>query len=203
MTGPTDTIRQDPARSDDGDGMPPRHGTRWTEDDYTELVRACRDGCDIVEIARRVGRTWLSAQWQLRRLLPLDERHLSGELALARLRQLDADGDYDWLAALAQRTPSPWDLSLAPLAESDARGVGGMTDDELLSISLAFASCLFEPPLALQQRCSRELRARRLDDVVRERLSVAVRDVVEERLARASVSAYWDSDRNVVPEGPW
>lgn len=187
----TDTTREDEQGST-GDDAPSRQGKRWTEDDCTALMRACRDGCDIDEIARRVGRTPQSAQGQLRRLLPLDERHLPNELALARLRQLDADGDYDWLAALAQRTKSAWELRVEAEAAHDARGIGALADDELVTVALALASSSTCRSTSIAQRCGHELHRRGIGEQVCVRAARAAEEDVHRLLREPLYADRWD-----------
>lgn len=167
-----------PATADDA----PRRGKPWTEDDFTELMRACRAGCGVDGIARRLGRTERGVLPQLRRLLPLDERHLPVDLALPRLRQLDRDGDYDWLSALAQRAKPIWELEREAQAERDDRDIAAFTDEELLSVAVAIACCPFPLQTTLTPRCADELHRRHLADEVQRRC-VRLAAEAAERLA--------------------
>ncbi|WP_306231746.1 hypothetical protein [Agrococcus beijingensis] len=168
------------------DAEPPRRGKPWNEDDFLELMRACRGGSTLAEIARRVGRSESSIGPQLRRLLPTEERHLPVELALPRLRQLDRDGDYDWLSALAQRSKSPWEIEREALAERDARGIGTFNDEELLTVALALASCSLPLQTTVTQRCAQELDRRRLTDELHRRAA---------RLTQAAAERLFGRDR--------
>lgn len=118
---------------------PPRHGMPWTEEDFAAVVQASREGCDQEEIAARIGRSVHGLRSQLRRLLPAEERHLSAALVLPRLRQLGQDGDYDWLAAMAQPTKSMWEVRREAEAERAERGIGALSDEELMGLALAIA----------------------------------------------------------------
>jgi hypothetical protein len=159
----------------------PRSGKAWTEEDYLDLLSACRSGCGLVEIAQRVGRTLQSVQSQLRRLLPADERHLPLDLALPRLRQLDSAGDYDWLGALAKRTPSPWGSQPSATAGAGARGVGGLTDDELLHLALSTLTYA-DDSSGVARQIARELRRRGLASQLEHRAAADCRAALERLL---------------------
>ncbi|MGY3126709.1 hypothetical protein ACVWW9_000208 [Agrococcus sp. UYP33] len=156
-----------------------RRGKAWTEEDYTDLMRGCRSDSDVVDLARQLGRSVQSVQSQLRRLLPADERHLPLDLALPRLRQLDIDGDYDWLEALAKRTPSPWDPNPLVVTDPDARGLGGLTDDELLSVALSIVISGQECPADLLRRLGRELRRRGMLEQLERGAAMAHREALD------------------------
>jgi hypothetical protein len=148
---------------------PPRHGMPWTEEDFAAVVQASREGCDQEEIAARIGRSVHGLRSQLRRLLPAEERHLSAALVLPRLRQLGLDGDYDWLAAMAQPTKSRWAVQREAEAERAERGIGTLSDQELEGLALAIAQSSIRLPTepvaaistAVQERGMEALLSRR------------------------------------------
>lgn len=179
--------------------MPRRHGLPWAPEDFEALMQACQSDCSIEEIAHRVGRTLASVRPQLRRLLPVDERHLPTDLVPARLRQLDRDGDYDWLEAVAQRTISPWELQAQVQAESHARGIGALADDELVAVALAMATCVAQVSRDIRSRFARELRERDLEGRLQRSVSSAADDATRDLLGmgpdlRIPDAAYWTPD---------
>lgn len=181
------------------DGMPRRHGLPWATEDFEALMLACRSDCSIEEIARRVGRTLHSVRPQLRRLLPVNERHLPTDLVPARLRQLDRDGDYDWLEAVAQRTISSWEVQQQVQAESHVRGIGALTDDELVNVTLAMVTCLAPVPRDIRSRFARELRERDLEGRLQRSVSSVADDATRDLLGvdpglRIPDAAYWTPD---------
>lgn len=195
----TDLHARDPHPVALPDRMPRRHGLPWSTEDFDALMQACRSDCSIEEIAHRVGRTLASVRPQLRRLLPVDERHLPTDLVPARLRQLDRDGDYDWLEAVSQRTISSWEVQQQVQAESHARGIGALTDDELLSVALAMATCLAPVRQDIRSRFARELRERDLEGRVQRSVSSVADDAARDLLGvdsgmRIPDSAYWTPD---------
>jgi transposase-like protein len=170
-----EAFRHDPA---------PRSGKPWTEEDFAAIMQQCRAGAAIEQIARRIGRTPTTLATQIRRLLPLQERHLSAELALPRLRQLDADGDYDWLAALAQRERSAWELQAEAQQQRQEAGFGALDDDELLSIAVALALTPDPHPPGLRRRCAQELAGRGLGDDVERRVEAARQHALDRLFGR-------------------
>lgn len=116
--------------------IPPRHGEPWTEEDYAGVMRSCRAGRSHDGIARDIGRSPKSLRGQLRRMLPAEERHLPPDVVLSRLRQLDEDGDYDWLAAMSERSTSAWEWRHECMPAEDARELGSLTEDQVLSIAV-------------------------------------------------------------------
>lgn len=116
---------------------PPRSGQSWTEEDYAAIMAGARAGRSQEEIATQIGRTLNGLRGQLRNLLPLAERQLPVDLVLARLRQLDRDGEYDWLAAMVERARSPWELRAERREEQAARGFPALEDEEVLGLALA------------------------------------------------------------------
>ncbi|SDS53479.1 hypothetical protein [Agrococcus carbonis] len=180
-----EAFRHDPA---------PRSGKPWTETDYAAIMQQCRAGAAIEQIARRIGRTPTTTSTQIRRLLPLHERHLSAELALPRLRQLDGDGDYDWLAALAQREQSAWELQAKAQQQRQEAGIGALDDDELLSIAVALALTPDAHSPGLRGRCVQELAARGLGDEV-ERQVDAARQHALDRLFGRDEGGWCSDDR--------
>lgn len=178
------------------DRMPRRHGLPWASEDFEALMQACRSDCSIEEIARRVGRTLASVRPQLRRLLPVDERHLPTDLVPARLRQLDRDDDYDWLEAVSQRTVPPWEVQQQVQAESRARGIGALTDDDLVAVTLAMATCLAPVSREIRSRFARELRERDLEGRLQRSVSSVTDDATRDFLGvdpglRMPDAAYW------------
>ncbi|MEV7528683.1 hypothetical protein D8Y24_02870 [Agrococcus lahaulensis] len=180
-------FRDDPA---------PRSRKPWTEEDFAAVMEACRDGASIEQIARRLGRTPTSLPMHVRRMLPLEERHLPIDLALPRLRQLDADGDYDWLGALAQREPSPWERDQERRVEQRALGLGGLSDELLLDIGLALVTSTATAQDALRQQCAAELRRRGLVAHL-EQQSAAAADAAVARLSALPTDGYRDWDAAV------
>jgi len=172
-------------------GQSSRHGQRWTEEDFAGIMQACRDGCSPEQIAARVGRTEHGLRSQLRRMLPAEERHLSADLVVPRLRQLDRNGDYDWLASMAQRSISPWERQAAAEAERDARGFGALSDDELLGLAHAIVHSAVETPAAITRPISVEISRRELESQVRWSAS-STADAAADRLLRRTTP--WWSD---------
>ncbi|WP_405217850.1 hypothetical protein [Agrococcus sp. Ld7] len=181
------------------DRMPRRHRLPWATEDFEALMQACRSDCSIEEIAGRVGRTLASVRPQLRRLLPVDERHLPTDLVPARLRQLDRDGDYDWLEAVSQRTVPPWEVQQQEQAESHARGIGALTDDDLVAVTLAMATCLAPVSPEIRSRFARELRERDLEGQLQRSVSSVADDATRDFFGfdpglRIPDAAYWARD---------
>ena len=172
----TNITRDDLVAHLPGDPLPRRHGKPWTEEDYRAVMRAIRDGGSLEEIAARVGRTEQGLRGQLHRILPADERHLAADLVLPRLRQLDADGDYDWLAALAQRLPSPWEAQREAEAARTERGIPALQDAELLALAFAVALCrsVDEDLAAVGRQLGRELLRRGIDARFRQRVAAEI-----------------------------
>lgn len=195
----TDPQAHEPHAVDRPDRMPPRHGLPWATEDFEALMQACQSDCSLEEIAHRVGRTLASVRPQLRRLLPVDERHLPTDLVPARLRQLDRDGDYDWLEAVSQRTIPPWEVQRQVQAESRARGIGALTDDELLTVTLAMATCLAPVSRDIRSRFAHELRERDLEARLHRSVSSVADDATRDLLGvdpgpRIPNAAYWTPD---------
>ncbi|MFA4840815.1 MAG: hypothetical protein WC580_03815 [Agrococcus sp.] len=163
---------------------PPRHGMPWTEEDFAAVMQASREGCDQEEIAARIGRSVHGLRSQLRRLLPAEERHLTATLVLPRLRQLDQDGDYDWLAAMAQPTKSLWEVRREVEAERAERGIGTLSDDELLGLAKAVTESSARLPTELARAISTAVQRRGLAAIVRRRALAAADDAVDALLGR-------------------
>ncbi|WP_026373481.1 hypothetical protein [Agrococcus lahaulensis] len=171
----TNITRDDLVAHLPGDPLPRRHGKPWTEEDYRAVMRAIRDGGSLEEIAARVGRTEQGLRGQLHRILPVDERHLAADLVLPRLRQLDADGDYDWLAALAQRSPYPWETQREAETRAE-RGIPAFEDEELLALAFAVAVCRSSDTVlaAVRRQLGRELHRRGIDARFRQRVAAEI-----------------------------
>lgn len=117
--------------------IPTRHGQPWTEEDFAGVMRSLRAGRSHDEIARDIGRSPQGLRGQLRRMLPADERHLSPDMVLLRLKQLDKDGDYDWLAAMAEKpTSAAGGRHLESMPPADAQGLATLSDGQVLSIAM-------------------------------------------------------------------
>jgi hypothetical protein len=142
------------------DPPPARSGLPWSDEDFEGVMRGCREGLRLEQIAVRIGRAPGSLRAQLKRLLPADERHLPVDLALPRLRQLNADGDYDWLAAMAWQPVPPWTPPPAPHLRP---GLAGMPDDQLVSLVASLAVSHFSVHPWLQQQIATEMRTRHLE----------------------------------------
>lgn len=174
-------------------GPPPsRRGERWSEADFRGVMEACRDGCELEEIAARIGRTPDGLRGQLRRLLPLEERHLASDLVIPRLRQLDADGGYDWLSALAERSIPEWERRAQAEAERGARGFGALTDDEVLGIAQALVHSSVAAPAAVTRPIAREISEHDLEGELA-RCAATATDAAFERLMRGTASWWTDS----------
>lgn len=149
---------------------PLRHGQAWTEQDFADVMEACRDGDSLEQIAERIGRSVNGLRNQLRRMLPADERHLAADVVLLRIRQLNRGGDYDWLAAMAEQPKSAWELqreaeqhSRATLLEN-ARvvGIGSLPDGHILSLAAAVVDTRELLPSDLGQILAQEITERGL-----------------------------------------
>ena len=158
---------------------PPRSGMPWTEDDFAAVFAASRDGCDPDEIAARIGRSTIALRGQLRRLLPAEERHLPADLVLPRLRQLDREGDYDWLAAMASSTRPSWELQREAQAERDERGIGALSDGELLALVDVICGRTAQLPDELVRAISTAVDRRGMEALVRRRAMAAADDAVD------------------------
>lgn len=189
MTSTARTTELDPASP----GDPPfRHGMPWTEDDFAGIMQASREGCGLEEVAARIGRSAHALRPQLRRLLPADERHLAADLVLPRLRQPERHGDCDWLAAMAQPTGSPWELRFEAEAERDERGIGALSDDELVALAGAVTGAAAQLPAALRRAVADAVRRRGLEHVVRRCAVCVVDEAVDALLGRGG--APWGYD---------
>lgn len=175
----------EPTRDERGE-QPPRRGMPWTEEDFAGVMRAARDGCDHDEIADRIGRSPIGLRGQLRRLLPVEERHLPVHLVLPRLRQLDRDGDYDWLAAMARPTKSRWELEREAQAERDERGIGVLSDEEVVGLAQAVGDCSARLPSELVRAIATAVQRRGLAAIVRRRALAAADDAVDALLRRGN-----------------
>lgn len=185
-----------------------RHGQAWTEQDFADVMEACRDGDSLEQIAERIGRSVNGLRNQLRRMLPADERHLAADVVLLRIRRLNRDGDYDWLAAMAERPKSAWELqreaeqhSRATMLEN-ARvvGIGALPDDHLLSVAAAVVDTREPLPSDLGQILAKEITERDLSV----QLTARARDRVDGSLAaflRTEPPARMDGERGGVWDG--
>ncbi|GEK81406.1 hypothetical protein ABA31_27570 [Agrococcus baldri] len=172
----------------------PRSGQPWAEEDFAAIMQACRSGASIEQIARRIGRTPTSLPMQIRRMLPLDERHLTAELALPRLRQLDEQGDYDWLAAMAQREQTAWERAQEVRAEQRSRGLEALSDEHLLGVAHALVACAVEVSVDLQREVAEVLAQRRLVEQLDHRAAAAASDAVARLNAARSRGFGWVDD---------
>ncbi|MFC7400747.1 hypothetical protein [Citricoccus sp. GCM10030269] len=190
-----ETVPPDEDEQPDTPGDPPRrHGQPWNEDDFAGIVRAARDGCNLEHIARRIGRSENSLRPQLRRILPVEERHLPPDLVPARLRQLDQDGNYDWLTALSQKPRSPWEIRREVEEAADARGLGALTDHDL--VDLAVACALSQAPLSweLRDRLARHLLERDVSKSFFDHIATRAERAAEDFLRGgwpSGYSTYW------------
>ncbi|WP_159551816.1 hypothetical protein [Citricoccus sp. K5] len=161
---------------------PIRHGQPWTEQDFAEVMQAVSEGCALEEIAERIGRSVNGLRNQLRRMLPADERHLTADVVLLRLRQLNKDNDYDWLAAMAEQPKSDWELRCEAERHSRERmlenarvvGIGALPEDHLLAVAAALVDTGESVPSDLRLILAKEISERgllgRLADRARDRL---------------------------------
>ncbi|GAA1671447.1 hypothetical protein GCM10010977_16550 [Citricoccus zhacaiensis] len=161
---------------------PIRHGQPWTEQDFAEVMQAVREGCALEEIAERIGRSVNGLRNQLRRMLPADERHLTADVVLLRLRQLNQYDDYDWLAAMAEQPKSDWQLRHE--AEQHSRetmlenarvvGIGALPEEHLLTVAAALVDTGESVPSDLRLILAKEISERgllgRLADRARDRM---------------------------------
>ncbi|SFS15107.1 hypothetical protein SAMN04487783_1970 [Agrococcus baldri] len=173
----------------------PRSGQPWAEEDFAAIMQACRSGATIEQIARRIGRTPTSLPMQIRRMLPLEERQLTAELALPRLRQLDEHGDYDWLAAMAQREQTAWERSQETRAEQRSRGIEALSDEHVLAIALVCVTSTVELPVDLRRELACALAQRGIED----QLASLAADAASDAVAQLSTARSRDFDW--VPDG--
>lgn len=191
---------------DDRRTSPIRHGQTWTEQDFADLMQAVRQDCTLEEVAEAVGRSVNGLRNQLRRMLPADERHLPADVVLMRIRQLNRNGDYDWLAAMAEQPTPEWQLrweadqrSRAALLEN-ARvvGVGALPDDHLMALAKATLDCRDPLPSDLAEVMAKELSERGLTaalaDHARERL-----DGILARILRQEPQIRWQDESGDLP----
>lgn len=158
------------SRMDNRRVSPLRHGQAWTEQDFADVMEACRDGDSLEQIAERIGRSVNGLRNQLRRMLPADERHLAADVVLLRIRRLNRDGDYDWLAAMAQQPTPEWTLreqahqrSLAALVDgARSVGVGALSDHDLIMLATAILDSQGGFPTELRQIVSTLIHEREL-----------------------------------------
>lgn len=176
---------------DDRRISPLRHGQPWTEQDFADVMEAIRDGASLDQIAERIGRSASGLRIQLRRMLPAEERHLAADVVLLRIRRLNRDGDYDWLAAMAEQPKSDWELRLEAEQHSRSRmlenarviGIGALPDDHLITVAAALVETREKVPLDLKQILAQELTERglqhRLIEHTRDRLEGSLTDVLQ------------------------
>lgn len=115
-------------------GRPSRSGQPWTDDDYETLVTLCRDGRDLARVAEELCRSEVAVLERARRLLPVAERGLPRDRAVARLQDLlRGDPGYDWSAAMLEAPPP------APVEHRVYRreGIEGLRRQELLAVAEA------------------------------------------------------------------
>lgn len=120
-------------------GPPHRSGEPWTDDDYETLVRLCREGLDLTELSRQLGRSPSPVRDRAKRMLPMDQRGVPGDRVLAQLRKnLLDDPAYDWGHHLAA-TPPPRPTVNHILPAPRYAGIPGLEDKELLASAEAMA----------------------------------------------------------------
>lgn len=195
---------------DDRRTSPIRHGQPWTEHDFADVMQAIREDCTLEEISERVGRSVNGLRNQLRRMLPGDERHLAADAVLLRIRQLNRDGDYDWLAAMAEQPKPEWQKlreaeqhSRQTLLEN-ARvvGVGALPDDHLMALAAAVLDSRDPLPAELGEAMSKEITERGLQG----RLADRGRDRVDGSLAAllgTEPPPRWDREDHDERYGGW
>lgn len=84
------------------------------------------------------------------------------DLVLARLRQLNQDGSYDWLASMARQTKAPWERRFDGQIEQGAWGVGALSDDQLVGLAVTTVFSTVPLHADLQRRIAQELQSRGL-----------------------------------------
>lgn len=164
---------------------PPRSGEPWTDEDYAELVRRCRDGDSAQEIAEALGRRDTSVFERAKRMLPLDERGAPRDRCLARLRHhVTTQEDYDWEQHLVA-TPPPRPIVTYENPAPILGGIPGLSDPQLLELAVTLGIVgRSQPSRVLRADVARQLRERGLDrqllDRVRESAERGVEDLLEE-----------------------
>ena len=179
----------------------PRHrsGEPWTDDDYEELLRLYREGTDLAELSRRLGRSQAVVQARAKRLLPLDQRGVPSDRVLPQLRRnlLQVD-DYDWQTHLAA-TPPPRPVVNHVHPPAVRTGIEGLQDHELLAMALALAQ-LPAPPWEDDdpvRACANEVARRGLEN----RLTSQAVDAARERVASFLLRRF--PGGTFYPEPPW
>lgn len=155
-----------------------RSGEPWTDDDYLELMRLCRQDAPLDEVCHGLGRTPAAVQARAKRLLPLDQRGVPTDRVLTQLRTvLLADEDHDWAGCLAA-TPPPRPVVNHVHPPAVLTGIDGLQDDELLAMARALAQLAVQRPEEgyLSESCAQEVQRRGLGEQLE---SAAVQDVRE------------------------
>lgn len=158
---------------------PTRSGEPWTDDDYETLVRLCAEGATLASVAEELGRGERAVLGRARRMLPLDERGLPDDRALARLRHhLREDPGYDWGTRLTESPPPrPVEHTHVTVRRD---GIPGLTDQDLLDVAeLLVTGATTRVP------AQREV----LDEVLDRHLEDRLADRLGRRLVEAALSA--------------
>jgi hypothetical protein len=146
---------------------PHRSGQPWTDDDYEQMLALVREGHDADHIAGSIGRSPQAVAGKMRAVLPVEQRSCPTDRVLGALRaQVTHDPDYPWAEIVLQTPPPP------PIVRQvvHREGVGGLEDDDLVTIAWALIACEGADEDVLQRIC-REVRERSLTRRVTDRFA--------------------------------
>lgn len=197
------TLRLVPGPAPDGRGAGDpadrlaRSGQPWTDEDYESLLAACRQGLTLDAIATTLRRRDTAVLDRARRILPVTERGLPRDRAVARLRQiLQDDPDYDWATALL-RSPPPRPIEHAVY---ERHGLEGLRTEELLDVG-QLVVLQQTGPLRIHESVLRLLERRGLVEELERRVGSHLAGRARDRVADSYDRGYpdpWESP--VAPE---
>jgi hypothetical protein len=144
-----------------------RSGQPWTDGDYEQMLALVREGQDADHVADAIGRSPQAVAGKMRAVLPVEQRSCPADRVLPALRaQLAGDPAYPWAEIVLQSPPPP------PIVRQvvHREGVGGLDDDDLVTIAWALIACEGADEEVVQGVCQ-EVRERSLTHRVTDRFA--------------------------------
>lgn len=196
------THRNPPLRPEPRPPQPPgRHGEPWTSEDYETLVRRCRAGDSLADLAVALQRREKSVVQRAKRLLPLEERGAPEDRVIPHLHSLlSQDEGYDWASHLAA-TPPPRPVITHLLPPEVRRGIPGLAREELLAVAGLIIRVGHDQSTAeLWGDLAAEVERRDLAPRLREQVARASADRCADFQRESSYGPYWESHYGHYPE---
>lgn len=185
---------------------PARSGQPWTTDDYETLVKRCREGASVSELAQALDRSEFAVVTRAKRLLPADQRGAPQDHVITHLRRLlQEDADYDWGHHLAS-TPPPRPVVNHLPAPQVRRGIPGLSDHDLMTVAGLMVRLGEDPSTdPLRREVVSAIRTRRLPHELAIRLKDEVDLWVDVFLWGRRASHYRDDSWDPPPpyDGPY